>query len=244
MSKENNTTTTTTTNAAGQAPNAGTAIMAATAEAENVAAIRAAQESATPDTGAATYAACDNFTEGEIKTALERENASIPLRPIGRGELVAGACVGTKYADFVAAVRDGRVKVPRCWRVKYAPCGYSARTSDGGDVIAATRFDLVCVRKDAKTGALTEYTLRSFALSQGYTFAPFGLKVAATERAKWHDCLVAGKSPSLVWGEKTGGKGARVGARVAAKLETTADIEAAIAELNARKAALSAPAAK
>lgn len=242
MSKENNNTTTTTTNTAGQAPNAGPAIMAAAAAAENAAAVRAAQENVAPDTGAATYAPCDNFTEGEIKTALERENAPVPLRQIGRGELVAGACVGTKYADFVAAVRDGRVRVPRCWRVKYVPVGYSARTSDGGDVIAATRFDLVCVRKDCRTGALTEYTLRAFALSQGYTFQPFALKVAATERAKWHDCLVAGKSPALVWGEKSGGKGARVGAKVAAKLDSAADIEAAIAELNARKAALSATA--
>lgn len=244
MNKENNTTTTTTTNAAGQAPDAGPAVIAATATAENAAAVRTAQEGVTPDAGAATYAACDAFTDGEIKTALERENASIPLRPIGRGELVAGACVGTKYADFVAAVRDGRVKVPRCWRVKYMPVGYSARTSDGGDVIAATRFDLVCVRKDCQTGVLTVYTLRNFALSQGYTFQPFALKVAATERAKWHDHLVAGKSPALVWGEKKGGKGARVGAKVAAKLDSAADIDAAIAELAARKAALSAPAAK
>lgn len=233
MSKENNTTTT-----------EGIASIAATAEAENVAAIRAAQENVAPDASAATYAACDAFTEGEIKTALERENAPIPLRQIGRGELVAGACVGTKYADFVAAVRDGRVRVPRCWRVKYVPVGYSARTSDGGDVIAATRFDLVCVRKDCRTNEITEYSLRSYALSQGYTFQPFALKVAATERAKWHDALVAGKSPALVWGEKTGGKGARVGARVAAKLDSAADIDAAIAELAARKAALSIPAAK
>lgn len=233
MSKENNTTTTATE---------GVAAMAATAAAENAAAIRTAQENVAPDAAAASYAACDNFTEGEIKTALERETAPVPLRPIGRGELVAGACVGTRYADFVSAVRDGRVKVPRCWRVKYVPVGYSARTSDGGDVIAATRFDIVCVRKDCRTNEITEYSLRNFALSQGYTFQPFALKVAATERAKWHDALVAGKSPALVWGEKSGGKGARVGARVAAKLETTADIEAAIAELNARKAALSATA--
>ncbi len=103
--------------------------------------------------------------------------------------------LGTSYSEFIAAILDGRVRVPpRCRKIRYVPVSWAARTNgNGGKVIVPTRYDIKLFGCKLPNGEWGDISILSYAREHGYLLPGFTLNAVREEWQKWRKSSLAGE---------------------------------------------------